>query len=116
MSQPTPSEPTEATPTPTGTTPRKTPTTPKKEKAEVKVSVRLMFVDRAQLKIGKQTVTVAPSAELRIAAGKHAVSWRLSDDASWQSAGNHVFGEGLSHVVRIGKDGPSFAASSEASP
>jgi hypothetical protein len=70
-----------------------------------------MLVDYAELKLGKKTIVVDPSADVRVAAGKHAVKWRLSKTESWRSASGINFGEGLDHVVRIGSDGPKHASS-----
>jgi hypothetical protein len=121
--------PIEAAPAPVVDTPEPTPAPivaadPKKPapvprkvaRKDVTVRVRLMLVDYAELKIGTKSITVAPSADVKVEAGKHAVKWRLGKDEQWRSAGSASFGEGLTHVVRIGSSGPKYASSPEGSP
>ncbi|MBX7083423.1 MAG: protein kinase [Nannocystaceae bacterium] len=126
-SEPTPSEPatTPATPVAPDATTVKTPARDKRPAsdagrkpaaAQVEVRARLMLVDYAELQIGNKTVIVDPSADVRVAAGTHAIKWRLTPDEAWRGGGSIAFAEGLSHVLRIGKDGPKHAASKGSSP
>jgi serine/threonine protein kinase len=86
---------------------------PRAAKKDVTVKVRLMLVDYAELKLGSKTIVVAPSADVKVPAGKTSVKWRLSKDEPWRASGAIVLGEGLAHVVRIGSSGPKHASSPE---
>lgn len=95
------------------------PSTPRKRPAipHVDVAIRVMWIDAGiDLKIGSKRAAVDADGTLRVAAGKHRVSWRERGMTAWTDAGVQDFSAGARHVLRIGKTGGAGGVAHDVRP
>ncbi len=78
---------------------------PAKPEPEVSLKLRLDWIDRAEVKIGKRTFSLPRDADARIPPGTYDVSWRETPGANWVSAGRFDLSAGKRHLLRFGKNG-----------
>lgn len=80
----------------------------RKPKASGRATVELS-VDRslrvAYVRFGGASFVLEPRAERRVTAGRHAIWWRKSPEASWVDGGTFTFAAGRRYKVRVSSSG-----------
>lgn len=96
-------------PTPLPAVEPKPPDVPPEKRTPRKATARLRLLTKhAQVRIGQRTIKMTDdgthSIDLRVAAGRPAIGWRLTDADPWKTI-RVVFGPGEQVTVFVGRDG-----------